>query len=164
MPGPRSPLIPFTTLHPQIGIVEYPDLHRLRTLCDVPGLIERRAPATSASVTGRFHAATNRAVQSSGAAVGYGRHGWSRAPWDDFRALLRELELYDPGLLHRPRLVVANKMDEPAAEENLKKFKRRVRKPAPFCPSPLPSTKASRKFKLTIRNAVAQAADAIQLT
>jgi GTP-binding protein len=31
-------------------------------------------------------------------------------------------------LLDKPRLVVANKMDEPAAEANLKRFKRRVPK------------------------------------
>jgi GTP-binding protein len=48
-----------------------------------------------------------------------------RNPWDDYKQLLQELELYDPALLKRPRLVVANKMDEAAAEQNLKKFKRR---------------------------------------
>src|SRR5438093_908698 len=36
---PKIAPYPFTTLHPQIGIVEYPDWHRL-TVCDVPGLIE----------------------------------------------------------------------------------------------------------------------------
>ena len=36
---PKIAPYPFTTLHPQIGIVEYPDFHRL-TVCDVPGLIE----------------------------------------------------------------------------------------------------------------------------
>ena len=36
---PKVAPYPFTTLHPQIGIVEYPDFHRL-TVCDVPGLIE----------------------------------------------------------------------------------------------------------------------------
>jgi len=49
-----------------------------------------------------------------------------RNPWDDYKQLLRELELYDPELLKRPRLVVANKMDEAVAEQNLKKFKRRI--------------------------------------
>ena len=44
----------------------------------------------------------------------------NRAPWDDHNNLLKELEFYDPALLDKPRLVVANKMDEPAAEENLK--------------------------------------------
>ena len=51
-----------------------------------------------------------------------------RAPWDDYRQLLHELELYEPSLLERPRLVVANKMDEPAAEANLKAFTRKARK------------------------------------
>ena len=51
-----------------------------------------------------------------------------RNPWDDYKQLLTELELYDSTLLEKPIYVVANKMDEPAAEENLKKFKRRVRK------------------------------------
>jgi GTP-binding protein len=41
---------------------------------------------------------------------------------------MEELELYDPALMERPRLVVANKMDEPHAEANLKSFKRRIKK------------------------------------
>jgi GTP-binding protein len=52
----------------------------------------------------------------------------NRHPWDDYHSLLEELELYDPTLLDRPRLVVANKMDEEAATANLKSFKRRVPK------------------------------------
>ena len=52
----------------------------------------------------------------------------NRHPWDDYHSLLEELELYDPTLLERPRLVVANKIDEEAATANLKSFKRRVRK------------------------------------
>jgi GTP-binding protein len=52
----------------------------------------------------------------------------ARNPWDDYKQLLTELELYDPALLDKPIYVVANKMDEPAAEENLKKFKRRIKK------------------------------------
>jgi GTP-binding protein len=53
-----------------------------------------------------------------------------RDPVDDYKQLLEELGMYDAALLKRPRLVVANKMDEPAAEANLKKFKRKVRKTA----------------------------------
>jgi GTP-binding protein len=50
-----------------------------------------------------------------------------RKPWDDYRQLLRELECYNPALLERPRLVVANKMDLPAAKKNLPTFKRKHR-------------------------------------
>ena len=38
---PKVAPYPFTTLHPQIGIVEYPDFFRL-TVCDVPGLMRWR--------------------------------------------------------------------------------------------------------------------------
>jgi len=48
-----------------------------------------------------------------------------RDPGEDYRHLLHELKLYDPGLLKKPRLVAANKMDLPSAGANLAKFKRR---------------------------------------
>jgi GTP-binding protein len=51
-----------------------------------------------------------------------------RDPADDYKQLLEELGLYDKGLLEKPRLVVANKIDESSAEANLKKFKRKFRK------------------------------------
>ena len=51
-----------------------------------------------------------------------------RKPWEDYRQLLDELKYYDKNLLERPRMVVANKMDEPQAVENLKAFKQHIRK------------------------------------
>lgn len=120
---PKIAPYPFTTLTPQIGIVEFADWHRL-TVCDVPGLIAD-------------------AHQNVGLGLAFLRHirrcqmlvilldmagTDGRAPWDDYRQLLTELEHYDPALLEKSRLVVANKMDEPAARENLSKFKRRIRK------------------------------------
>jgi GTP-binding protein len=77
----------------------------------------------------------------------------NRAPWDDYKQLLKELELYDLALLDRPRVVVANKMDEPQAEENLKTFKRKVRKTA-VLPISAAFDQGIDKFKQTIREAV----------
>ncbi|HEX4138707.1 MAG TPA: hypothetical protein VHY09_00050, partial [Candidatus Methylacidiphilales bacterium] len=51
-----------------------------------------------------------------------------RDPRDDFAQLRTEISLYQKELAERPYLVVANKMDLPEAAENLKKFKRRVKK------------------------------------
>ena len=42
-----------------------------------------------------------------------------RTPWEDFRHLQNELELYMKGLSKRPSIILANKMDLPEAEENL---------------------------------------------
>jgi GTP-binding protein len=67
--------------------------------------------------------------------------------------LLNELEQYDPTLLERPRLVVGNKMDEAVAEENLKKFKRRIRK-TPVLHIAAAFDEGIDKFKQAIREAV----------
>jgi len=145
---PRIAPYPFTTLHPQIGIVEYADFHRL-TVCDVPGLIEG-----AHRNVGLGHSFLRHIQRCKILVLLVDMAGTDgRAPWDDYGSLLTELELYDPTLLDRPRLVVANKMDEPVAEENLKKFKRRVRK-TPVLPISAAFDQGIEKFKTTIREAV----------
>jgi GTP-binding protein len=120
---PKIAPYPFTTLHPQVGIVEYGDWQRL-TVCDVPGLIEG-----AHRNVGLGHAFLRHIARCKVLVLVLDMAGSDgRAPWDDYHQLLRELELYDPALLARPRLVVANKMDEPAAARNLQTFKRRVRR------------------------------------
>jgi GTP-binding protein len=76
-----------------------------------------------------------------------------REPWEDYRHLLEDLELYDATLLDLPRIVVANKMDEPAAEANLKAFKRKVRK-TPVLPISAAFDQGMAVFLKTIREAV----------
>lgn len=120
---PKIAPYPFTTLHPQIGIVEYPDFQRL-VVCDVPGLIEGAHRNVGLGHAFLRHIERCRALVLLVDMAGTD----GRAPWDDYLQLLRELELYDPALLERLRLVVANKMDEPAAESNLRRFKRRIRR------------------------------------
>ncbi len=118
---PKIAPYPFTTLHPQIGIVEYPDFFRL-TVCDVPGLIAGAHRNVGLGHQFLRHIERCKALVlliDMAAADG-------REPWDDYQNLLRELELYDPALLEKPRSVVANKMDEAVAEANLRKFKRRI--------------------------------------
>ena len=72
---------------------------------------------------------------------------------------LEELELYDPTLLERPRLVVANKMDEEPAEANLKSFKRRVRK-TPVLPISAAFDEGIPAFRKTIRQMVEETLEA----
>jgi GTP-binding protein len=148
---PKIAPYPFTTLHPQIGIVEYPDFHRL-TVCDVPGLIEG-----AHENVGLGHAFLRHIQRCKILVLLLDMAGTdNRAPWDDYQKLLAELEFYNPALVEKPRLVVANKMDEPAAEENLKKFKRRIRK-TPVLQIAAAFDVGSEKFKQTIRVAVQEA-------
>src|SRR5260370_32786540 len=108
---PKIAPYPFTTLHPQIGIVEYKDFYRL-TVCDVPGLIEGAHNNVGLGYAFLRHIKRCKILVLLLDMAGTD----GRLPWDDYKQLLKELELYDPGLLERPRLVVANKMDEAVAE------------------------------------------------
>jgi GTP-binding protein len=82
----------------------------------------------------------------------------NRKPWDDYKQLLSELELYDPTLVKKPRLVVANKMDEPEAEKYLKEFKKKIKKVS-VLPISAAFDQGVDKFKQTIREAVAEASE-----
>jgi GTP-binding protein len=133
--------------------VEYDDFHRL-TVCDVPGLIEG-----AHRNVGLGHKFLRHIQRCKILVVLLDMAGTdNRAPWDDYKKLLHELELYDPALVERPRLVVANKMDEAVAEENLKKFKRQIRK-TPVFPMSAAFDESMDKFKKLIREAVAESVD-----
>src|ERR1035441_4361562 len=93
---PKVAAYPFTTLHPQIGIVEYADWHRL-TVCDVPGLIEG-----AHKNVGLGHAFLRHIERCKILVLLLDMAGTdNRAPWDDYKQLLSELELYDPTLLEK---------------------------------------------------------------
>ncbi len=145
---PKVAAYPFTTLHPQIGIVEYADFKRL-TVCDVPGLIEG-----AHNNVGLGHKFLRHIERCKLIVLLLDMAGTdNRKPWDDYKQLLSELELYDEGLVDKPRIVVANKMDEAVAEENLKAFKRKFRK-VPVLPISAAFDEGVAKFKDTIREAV----------
>jgi GTPase len=145
---PKIAPYPFTTLHPQIGIVEYADWKRL-TVCDVPGLIEG-----AHNNVGLGHEFLRHIQRCKILVLLLDMAGTdNRKPWDDYKQLLKELELYDPALLEKPRLVVANKMDEAAAEKYLKQFKTKIKK-VKVLPISAGFDEGVDKFKQTIREAV----------
>jgi GTP-binding protein len=145
---PKVAPYPFTTLHPQIGIVEYLDFHRL-TVCDVPGLIKG-----AHENVGLGHAFLRHIQRCKVLVILLDMAGMdNRLPWDDYRDLLTELELYDPALLKRRRLVVANKMDEPAAQKNLKQFKTKIKRTV-VLPIAAAFDQGIEEFKTAIRKAV----------
>jgi GTP-binding protein len=148
---PKVAPYPFTTLHPQIGIVEYADWKRL-TVCDVPGLIEG-----AHQNVGLGHKFLRHIQRCKILVLLLDMAGTdNRKPWDDYKQLLKELELYDPALLEKPRLVVANKMDEAVAEKNLKEFKKKIKKVSPL-PISAAFDQGMEKFRDTIRKEVEEA-------
>lgn len=150
---PKVAPYPFTTLHPQMGIIEFEDYKRL-TICDVPGIIEG-----AHNNVGLGHAFLRHISRCKMLVMLVDMAGTDgRKPWDDYKQLLDELKLYDPALLEKRRIVVANKMDEEVAIENLKKFKRRVTK-TPVLKISAAFDEGIVEFKSAIREAVAKSGE-----
>ena len=121
-------------------------------MCDVPGLIEG-----AHQNVGLGHAFLRHIKRCKILVLLLDMAGTdNRHPWDDYMQLLKELELYDPALLEKPRLIVANKMDETVAEENLKQFRKKIRKAA-VLPISAAFDQGLEEFKRTIRKAVEDA-------
>jgi len=123
---PKMAAYPFTTLHPQIGVIEFKDEvagDKRLLLADIPGLIE--GASENRGLGHRFLRHVERCALLLIIVDMAGNDG--RDPAEDYRQLLVELKLYDPILLKKPRLLAANKMDLPAAAANLKRFKRRFK-------------------------------------
>ena len=49
-----------------------------------------------------------------------------RNPYEDYLLINKELEEFNPKLLLKPQVIIANKMDLPNAKENLEEFKQKV--------------------------------------
>lgn len=110
---PKVAAYPFTTLHPVVGVVEYPDYKRL-TLADIPGLIDG-----AHRNVGLGHAFLRHIERTTVLIYVLDMAGIDgRKPWDDLVNLEKELELYQENLSKRPAIIVANKMDLPEAQEN----------------------------------------------
>jgi GTP-binding protein len=115
---PKVASYPFTTLHPIIGMVEFPGYLRA-TIADIPGLIEGAHRGLGLGHEFLRHITRCRVllfVVDIGGSEG-------RNPIEDLRNLRREIDLYDPTLSKRPWYIVANKMDLPGARKNLQGVK-----------------------------------------
>lgn len=119
---PKIAPYPFTTLTPNVGVLVYEDYTRIR-IADIPGLIEGAHAGRGLGHDFLRHIERCQMLVLLIDMAGVD----GRKPWTDYRQLLAELELYSPTLVQKPRLVVANKMDLPAAKKNLASFRRHYR-------------------------------------
>src|SRR5688500_841697 len=106
---PRIADYPFTTLEPNLGVMDLSAQDERRpTIADLPGLIEG-----ASSGAGLGHAFL-RHVERTRVLV-HVVDGSADDPERDFATIRDELEAHDPALLAKPMLVVFNKLDLPAA-------------------------------------------------
>mgnify|MGYP000489640933 FL=1 len=111
----------FTTLAPNLGVVETKD-HRSFVMADLPGLIEGASQGVGLGHQFLRHIERTKVivhVVDMSATDG-------RDPHEDYKIINQELGEYNMRLLERPQIVVANKMDIPAAQENLEEFKSKL--------------------------------------
>jgi len=113
----------FTTLAPNLGVVETGD-HRSFVMADLPGLIEGAHEGVGLGHQFLRHVERTRVILHIIDMSGIE----GRDPFDDYMKINLELEAYDPKLMERPQIIVANKMDMPEAEENLREFKKKLDK------------------------------------
>jgi GTPase len=120
---PKVAAYPFTTLHPIIGVVDFSEYKRA-SIADIPGLIEGAHRGVGLGHEFLRHITRCRIFLFVLDVAG----SEGRNPIEDLQQLRKELDLYDPLLSTRPWFVLANKMDLPGAEENLKALRKKFPK------------------------------------
>lgn len=108
----------FTTLTPELGVVEVGD-GRSFVMADLPGLIEGAHEGHGLGHEFLRHVERTRVIVH---VIDVGALE-ERDPVEDYKIIRDELEMHDVRLEERPELIAANKMDLPDAEENLNRFK-----------------------------------------
>ena len=111
---PKVADYPFTTLHPNLGVVRVDD-NRSFVIADIPGLIEGAAEGAGLGHQFLRHLARTRLLL----------HLVDIAPFDtgadpvaEARAIVNELKKYDQSLFDKPRWLVLNKVDLLVPEEH----------------------------------------------
>ena len=114
---PKVAAYPFTTLHPVIGVMEYPDFRKV-TVADIPGLIDG---AHLNKGLGHYFLRHIERTKLLIYLVDLGGVD-GRDPNDDVRILKNELEAYMEGLSSRAKIVLANKTDLVEDQEQIDDF------------------------------------------
>jgi GTPase len=109
---PKVADYPFTTLHPQLGVVRVAE-HRSFVMADVPGLIEGAAEGAGLGVRFLKHLARTRLL------LHLVDVGPLASPVADIATIMEELQQFSPELAGRERWLVLNKIDLVAPEERV---------------------------------------------
>lgn len=118
---PKIAAYHFTTLVPNLGMVEVPD-GRSFVMADLPGIIEGAHQGAGLGLQFLRHIERCRVIVHMIDMAGTD----GRDPYEDYLIINKELESYKMNLMKRPMLIVANKMDMPSSKKNLEEFKKKV--------------------------------------
>jgi GTP-binding protein len=127
---PKIGAYAFTTINPIIGTVMVGEDFETTSyrVADIPGIIKNAHQGVGLGLDFLRH--IERATCLAIVVDMSGSEG--RDPVEDYRTVRHEMKMYNPDLLERSMLVIANKMDLPESAENLKVFRRKTKtKPLP---------------------------------
>jgi GTP-binding protein len=128
---PRVADYPFTTLHPNLGVVRV-ERDRSFVIADIPGLIEGAAEGAGLGIQFLKHVMRTRLLLHL---VDIAPMAEDEDPVAQVKTIEKELKKFDPGMLKRPRWLVLNKADLLPPDEAQKRAKaivRRLRWKAPW--------------------------------
>lgn len=120
---PKIANYPFTTLKPNVGVVEFGP-NRRATVADIPGLIEGAHANIGLGHDFLRHIMRCRVLLFVVDAAG----SEARDPIQDIETLRTEIKLYRDELAKRPWCIIANKTDLPEAQENIARLKERFKR------------------------------------
>lgn len=146
---PKIAAYHFTTLVPNLGMVETED-GRSFVMADLPGLIEGAHEGTGLGHQFLRHIERTRVIVH--VIDMSGMEG--RDPYEDYRTIRNELQEYNLRLTERPEIIVANKMDMPDAEENLRVFREKMDEEALIFPVSAVTRTGLRDLLFTIADKV----------
>lgn len=119
---PKIADYPFTTLVPNLGVVEVAPGESF-VMADIPGLISGAHRGAGLGHEFLRHIERTRVLVFILDCSGFE----GRDPVEDYETLLEELRLYRSDLMERPRIIAANKVDVPGAMENVSSLRERVK-------------------------------------
>ena len=111
---PKVADYPFTTLHPNLGVVSV-GTHRSFVVADIPGLIEGAADGVGLGIQFLKHLQRTRLLLHI---IDVMPEPEADSPVESANKILRELKRYDEALFGKPRWLVLNKLDLLAADES----------------------------------------------
>lgn len=111
---------PFTTLRPNLGIVEFDDFKRI-LIADIPGIIENAHENRGLGFAFLRHIERTSSLVFLIELAPFQQ----RDPFEEFLMLRRELKSYNPSMLEKPFVTVLNKIDVEGAEEIAQDFRAR---------------------------------------
>lgn len=119
--NPKIASYHFTTLSPNLGVVKTKN-EKTFVVADLPGLIE--GASNGLGLGHKFLKHIERTKIIAHVIDISGSEG--RDPYEDYLVINKELQEFNPKLLEKPRIIIANKMDLPNAKENLDKLREEI--------------------------------------